>query len=261
MTAVLLTPLTGQFFDNNGDPLNGGLIYSYISGTLTPQATYTDATGTVPAANPIVLDSSGRANVWGSGTYKFIIKDSLGNTISTLDSVTAIFGSGDMTKAVYDTSNISEQLVGLTAVQTLTNKTLTAPVLNGNLGALTATSINFGGSTLSNYTASGSWTPSPTGLTVTGTPTYIGTYTRIGNMVFCSLNISATTSTASTTGTTYFTGLPVTPSLNSSTVGAANVGTGAAISGTGIVFSGTQRAYMPTWGATQAIQVNFWYLA
>ena len=36
-------------------------------------------------------------------------------------------GAGDMTAAVYDAAGITEQLVGLTATQTLTNKTLTAP--------------------------------------------------------------------------------------------------------------------------------------
>lgn len=42
----------------------------------------------------------------------------------------AALGGGDMTKAVYDPANIAEQLVGLTAIQTLTNKTLTSAVLN-----------------------------------------------------------------------------------------------------------------------------------
>ncbi len=132
MTAVLLTPLTGQFFDNNGDPLNGGLIYSYVAGTAfgTPLATYTDATGATPAANPVVLNSAGRADIWGAGTYDFKITDSLGNIIDTISSVTAIFGSGDMTKAVYDPANVAEQLAGLTAVQTMSNKTLTAPIFS-----------------------------------------------------------------------------------------------------------------------------------
>lgn len=127
MTAVLLTPLTGQFFDNNGDPLNGGLVYSYVAGTAfgTPLATYTSATGSTPAANPVVLNSAGRADIWGAGTYDFKITDADGNTIDTVMSVTAIFGSGDMTKAVYDPANIAQQLVGTTATQTLTNKSLT----------------------------------------------------------------------------------------------------------------------------------------
>lgn len=39
-------------------------------------------------------------------------------------------GGGDMDKATYDPANIAEQLVGLTATQTLTNKTFTSAVLN-----------------------------------------------------------------------------------------------------------------------------------
>jgi hypothetical protein len=48
-------------------------------------------------------------------------------------------GSGDMVAATYDPAGIEEQLVGLTAAQTLTNKTLTAPKINENV-AITATS-------------------------------------------------------------------------------------------------------------------------
>lgn len=43
-------------------------------------------------------------------------------------------GSGDMTVAMYDAAGIEEQLVGLTASQTLTNKTLTSPTINGTIG-------------------------------------------------------------------------------------------------------------------------------
>lgn len=43
-------------------------------------------------------------------------------------------GSGDMTKAAYDAANVNEQLVGRTAIQTLTNKTLTSPVVNTPTG-------------------------------------------------------------------------------------------------------------------------------
>ena len=44
-------------------------------------------------------------------------------------------GSGDMTQATYDPTSINEQLVGLTATQTLTNKTITQPILTLNQGA------------------------------------------------------------------------------------------------------------------------------
>jgi len=39
--------------------------------------------------NPIELDSAGRAVWWIEGSYKYVIKDSLGNTIDTVDNVTS----------------------------------------------------------------------------------------------------------------------------------------------------------------------------
>lgn len=78
-----------QYFDNNGNPLAGGNIYTYVAGTSTPQATYTDSTGNTPNANPVVLDSNGRASIWFNPilTYKVVIKDSSANTIKTIDNV------------------------------------------------------------------------------------------------------------------------------------------------------------------------------
>lgn len=64
-----------QIFDSTGRPLSNGCIFTYISGTNTPQATYTDFTGGTPNPNPIVLDGSGRpplgTDVWlGAGAYR-----------------------------------------------------------------------------------------------------------------------------------------------------------------------------------------------
>ena len=78
-----------QFFDNNGDPLNGGKVYTYEAGTTTPKATYTTSSGLVENANPVILDSAGRAQIWlGDGGYKFILKTSADVTVgSTFDNV------------------------------------------------------------------------------------------------------------------------------------------------------------------------------
>lgn len=43
-------------------------------------------------------------------------------------------GAGDMVAAMYDPATVQEQVVGLTATQTLTNKTLTSPVINTPTG-------------------------------------------------------------------------------------------------------------------------------
>ena len=64
-------------FDNNGDPLSGGLLYTYEAGTTTPKTTYTSESEGTANPNPVILDSNGRAKVWlESGAYKFILKDS-----------------------------------------------------------------------------------------------------------------------------------------------------------------------------------------
>lgn len=95
-----LSPLytASQQFDADGVPLAGGKLYTYIAGTTTPKATFTDITGLVQNSNPIVLDSSGYLPnaVWvtpGAG-YKFELRDADGNIIPghTTDNVS--FGGG-----------------------------------------------------------------------------------------------------------------------------------------------------------------------
>jgi hypothetical protein len=92
--SVTLSPLAGagwQFFDNNGVPLAGGLLYTYASGTTTPLATYTTISGVTANSNPIVLDSAGRVpyEIWltyGFG-YKFVLKDANFTQIATWDNI------------------------------------------------------------------------------------------------------------------------------------------------------------------------------
>ena len=95
--AVNLSMLAGagaQFFDNNGIPLAGGLVYTYAAGTNTPQATYTTSAGSIAHANPIVLDSAGRiptgGEIWltDAVSYKFVLQTSAAVTIATYDNVT-----------------------------------------------------------------------------------------------------------------------------------------------------------------------------
>ena len=93
MASVLLSPvgIGQQYFDNNGVPLAGGLIYTYQAGTSTPLATYTDNGGTTANANPIVLDSAGRVpyEIWmfTGYSYKFVIQSATATSIQTLDNL------------------------------------------------------------------------------------------------------------------------------------------------------------------------------
>jgi microcystin-dependent protein len=89
MAVVTPTPKT-QFLDAAGVPLAGGKLYTYVAGTTTPQATYTDSTGSTPNSNPVVLDSRGEANVWlGEATYKFKLTDANDVEIWTVDYISA----------------------------------------------------------------------------------------------------------------------------------------------------------------------------
>ena len=83
-----------QFFDANGVPLSGGLLYTYLGGTSTPATTYTSLNGASSNTNPIVLDAAGRtpAEIWlTNGTlYKFVLKSSTYVQIGTYDGIPSI---------------------------------------------------------------------------------------------------------------------------------------------------------------------------
>lgn len=115
--ALYLSALAGagwQFFDDNGGPLSGGKLYTYVAGTTTPATTYTSISGAAANTNPIILDSAGRVpeEIWliSSQNYKFILKSSTDVTIWTKDQITGVSGIGDLT----NTSNINlgDALVG-----------------------------------------------------------------------------------------------------------------------------------------------------
>lgn len=96
--AVNLSPIggvAGQFFDNNGDPLSGGKIYTYAAGTTTPSPTFTSSGGGTPHSNPIILDAAGRVpsgEIWLTDgiQYKFIIKTSTDVQIGSYDNIIGI---------------------------------------------------------------------------------------------------------------------------------------------------------------------------
>lgn len=50
--------------DLTGQPVQAGKLYTYEAGTETPKATYQDKNGSVPNANPVILDGKGEANIY-----------------------------------------------------------------------------------------------------------------------------------------------------------------------------------------------------
>jgi hypothetical protein len=97
LQAVTVVPLVGPkayFTDNNGKPCSGCKFWTYLAGTTTPQLTYSDPAGTVANTNPVILDASGRADIFIIGNpYKFVLetKSDLthGTVLWTQDNYTA----------------------------------------------------------------------------------------------------------------------------------------------------------------------------
>ena len=145
MSKIIGEPIFSAF-DNNGDPLNGGFVYSYSAGSSTPLATYptlTDAADSTNAnSNPVQLNSRGEANIIIKGSTKLILKDSLLNTIWTVDNIADV------------TSNSFSEIVDV----------------NGN-PIITFTAV---ASAINRLEIRNSSTTNPPIVTVTGTDTDIG---------------------------------------------------------------------------------------
>jgi hypothetical protein len=100
MPAVSLSIFGGvgaQFFDNSGNVLTGGKIYTYEAGTTTPLASYTSSSGNTAHTNPIILDAAGRVpsgEIWNAlRLYKFVLKTSTDVTLATYDNVGSSFNA------------------------------------------------------------------------------------------------------------------------------------------------------------------------
>src|ERR1019366_5977148 len=75
--------------------LVGGTVTFYIPSTTTPKDTWSDSAGTFLNTNPITLDALGSAAIWGSGFYRQIVKDAVGNLIWDVVTVAPQLGAAD----------------------------------------------------------------------------------------------------------------------------------------------------------------------
>jgi hypothetical protein len=95
--AVNISPVggvAGQFFDNNGNPLVGGKLFTFAAGTTTPQATFTSSSGGTANSNPIILNAGGRvpAEIWltDGSVYKFVLYDANDVLIGSWDNIIGV---------------------------------------------------------------------------------------------------------------------------------------------------------------------------
>lgn len=101
--STAFAPVLLQLFDDYGDVLAGGFVYTYAAGGLTPLVTYQDLGGGVENENPVELDAAGRAQIRLTiGTaYKFIVKNASGQTISTHDNIVVGDASASASTSLY----------------------------------------------------------------------------------------------------------------------------------------------------------------
>lgn len=133
--ANLIPPLKYKFTDQNNKPLAGGKIYSYLAGTSTPAATYTDQSGVSANPNPLILDANGEAFIWiRPGYFKFVVKDKDDVELYSIDKVSASGGGGGSVDGDYQYSGYSARFnevftsIGLDdTLQKILKITYTAP--------------------------------------------------------------------------------------------------------------------------------------
>lgn len=142
-----------QFFDDNGDPLVGGKLYTYQAGTTAIDAnklnTYTESTGTTANTNPIILDSRGEPPSGGifllPQSYKFVLKDSADVEIWTMDYIDGVGGATAAVKSAYGVTSLTSftttELSGITGIINLIGSTPTNLVIDRDLTCIANATI------------------------------------------------------------------------------------------------------------------------
>jgi hypothetical protein len=93
MTTALTDTPKFRAIDSNGDPLVGGKLYTYVSGTTTPKTSYKDSAQGQENTNPVILDDRGQGEIWLDGLYTLTLDDADDVTQWSVDGIS----SGEIT--------------------------------------------------------------------------------------------------------------------------------------------------------------------
>lgn len=221
-----------------------GILSAAVSGTDYSAGTSALTTGILKSTT-----TTGALTIAVAADFPTLNQNTSGNAAT----VTTNANLSGPISSVGNTTSITSQTGTGTKFVVDTSPTLITPIL----GVAAATSINFGGTNpLATY-SSGTWTPTWTGLTVVGTPTYQGTWTKIGRIVFCTLRVSSTTTTTSIANTTNFTGLPFTSAESSTMTGVTTNN----VTSVGVGYVDSSASYTPSWSAVNGVMLSFSYIA
>ena len=182
MSSSLVFPT--RFFDDNGNPLSGGWVFSYYPSTSTTKLTYSDAALTDSNSMPTQLDAGGfGGSFYGSGIYRIVVQDSNFNTIYDLN-VSAFALDSAISPAVAPgaaavTLASARQLWGIddainnaiSNVSLITGPASTTPGPTGPTGPAgadgSAGGISSANIDIQSFSSSGTWTkPSVGGITM-----------------------------------------------------------------------------------------------
>lgn len=120
MSAKNLSPWPRiRFMDDDGNPLAGGKLYTYRTGTSSNKTTYSDADGT-QNANPVILDADGYADLWldDDEPYRFRLETSSGVLVWQRDNMTSASGS------------VSRSVANIAALKLITGSSTATTIIN-----------------------------------------------------------------------------------------------------------------------------------
>lgn len=111
---MLLCPFDPQFFQNDGTVASGCKLYTYATGTTTPQTSYQTQAGTAHT-NPITLDTAGRIQpaLWLSPgvEYRLRLETAAGVLIDEWDDIYGV-GDGSSLASLADLADTSDAAKG-----------------------------------------------------------------------------------------------------------------------------------------------------
>lgn len=109
--SFLLAPPYMTILDEDGNPVSGGKIHFYLTGTTTPATIYADSGLITPLANPVIADSAGRCDAVyldSNVTYRCKTTTAAGTTIRDVDPIIGLGSSPSIPVA----ASTTEQLTG-----------------------------------------------------------------------------------------------------------------------------------------------------
>lgn len=129
-SAIPVDVLWAGMFDNSGQPLEGGKVYTYAAGTTATKTTYLDSSKLTAAANPVILDAYGRAQIYADGFYKFVIKTSDDVTLITIDNLEYTSSVSPTNLSVTNLTSTGATIGSITAMLgTLANMTISSATI------------------------------------------------------------------------------------------------------------------------------------